>query len=332
MTDLSGLWQYFSHEGYKTLFGTLCIFQSGDNVSIKGFIDGQEFLPHGAPIRAYTVEEQMVYQKIKPPIVWNGEGKIEGDKLDISWRTQQHSGKSKLHYSGGALEGKWYVGEKEGTEKYNKVCDFSGMIQVNSIFPKQDVRILFLAANPTDTARLQLYKEIRKIDNTLQSAEFRNRFDLRQHWAVQITELQSFFLRHKPDIVHFSGHGSKTSEIILEDELGESHPVPIRALSQLFETLKDNVRCVVLNACYSEQQAKAIADHIDCVIGMSTAIDDVTAISFSKALYRALGFGRDMKTAFELACSQIDLENLGQHNTPKLLCKNSNPKNLVFVS
>jgi len=102
---------------------------------------------------------------------------------------------------------------------------------------------------------------------------------------VSIADIQSHLLRHKPDIVYFSGHGSATSEIILEDGNGNSHPVSSRALGQLFSVLKDNIRCVVLNACYTEQQAQIIAKHIDCVIGMSKVIGDQAAIKFATAFY-----------------------------------------------
>jgi hypothetical protein len=193
------------------------------------------------------------------------------------------------------------------------------------------IKILFLAANPADRDHLRLNAEMRAIDLALQQAAFRDRFDLRQHWAVQVTDLQHCLLRHQPDIVHFSGHGSVSSEIILEDDSGNSCPVSVRALSTLFFVLKDNIKCVVLNACYSEQQAQAIAQNIDCVIGMSKAIGDDAAIGFATAFYRALGFGRDVKTAFELGCVQIDLEGLDEQDTPKLMALKIPPENIFFI-
>jgi hypothetical protein len=169
---------------------------------------------------------------------------------------------------------------------------------------QRPMRILFLAANPTNTPSLRLDQEMRAIDQALRQSEFRDRFDIRQHWAVRYNDIQGYLLRHQPDIVHFSGHGGSSSEIVLEDEYGNSHPVSVRALSQLFSILKDNIRCVVLNACYSEDQGKAIAEHIDCVVGMSNAIGDTTAIAFASAFYQALGFGRDVQTAFDLSRSE----------------------------
>jgi len=197
---------------------------------------------------------------------------------------------------------------------------------------RRAIKILFLAANPSDKPRLRLDEEIQAIDQVLHQAEFRNRFEIEQHWAVRVTDLQSCLLRHRPDIVHFSGHGSTSSEIILQHDSGISHPVSAQALSSLFSVLNDTVRCVVLNAGYSEKQAQAIAEHIDCVIGMSKAISDSSAISFMRAFYQALGYGRDIKTAFDLGCNQIELENPGEQHTPKLFALKNKSKETVFAS
>jgi hypothetical protein len=193
------------------------------------------------------------------------------------------------------------------------------------------VSILFLTANPSNTTRLRLDEEIREIDQALRKSDFRDRFDIKQHWAVRVTDFQGLLLRHKPDIVHFSGHGSKRDEIILEDSFGISHPVSVRALSRLFSLLKDNIRCVFLNACNSNRQAQAIAKNIDCVIGISKTIGDKAAISFSQAFYEAIGYGRDIKTAFDLGCNLIDLKKLGEKDKPKLLALKCNPEDIVFV-
>ncbi len=172
-------------------------------------------------------------------------------------------------------------------------------------------KLLFLAADPLDTDPLRLDEEMRAIDISLRQADFRDQFDLRSHWAVRIGDLQELLLRHQPDIVHFSGHGSAASEIVLQDAQGRGVIVPTDALSDLFGVLRDDIRCVVLNACYSADQAEAIATQIDCVIGMTDAITDVASIEFATAFYRALGYGRSVKTAFGLGCNQIDLADAG---------------------
>jgi hypothetical protein len=172
------------------------------------------------------------------------------------------------------------------------------------------IRILFLAANPRATERLDLDREVARIKNRLSDSRLRDRFDLQQEWAVRLDELSRFLLDYRPHIVHFSGHGSSTGELVFEDAAGSgSESAPRVAIANLFRILKDDVRLVVLNACFSQKQARAIAKHIDCVIGTSAAIGDQVAITFAGGFYRAIGFDRDVKTAFELGCSEIELKS-----------------------
>lgn len=193
------------------------------------------------------------------------------------------------------------------------------------------IKVLFLAANPTDTGPLRLDEEVREIDQALRMTEFRDVFDIRQHWAVRATDLQELLLREQPDIVHFSGHGGQTSEIILEGNDGTMRAVPAAALSGLFDVLQGNIRCVVLNACYSEKQARAIGQHIDFVIGMTKAVGDKSAIRFAAAFYQALGYGKDVQTAFKLGCLQIHLEDLQEQDTPQLIADRVNPAAVFLV-
>jgi tetratricopeptide (TPR) repeat protein len=195
-----------------------------------------------------------------------------------------------------------------------------------------NTKILLLAANPHDTTQLQLDEEVRAIDLALRQAQFRDQYTLLSHWAVRVEDLQELLLRHQPDIVHFSGHATADSGIILQTAEGGSVPVPPEALSKLFELLKDNIRCVVLNACYSAPQAEAIAQQIDVVIGMSNAITDDAAINFAAAFYRALGFGRSIKTAFELGRNQIGLAGLREEETPQLLALRGDPARITLTA
>lgn len=185
----------------------------------------------------------------------------------------------------------------------------------------EKIKIVFLAANPKDTTTLRLGEEVREIEEALRRAKHRDRFELLQQWALRVADLQGHLLRHDPRIVHFSGHGSAKSEIILEDRNGNSKALPVRELSELFRLLKGNIRCVVLNACFSAPQAKAIAKHIDCVIGMSRAIADDAAVDFASAFYEGLGYGKDVFTAFMLGCNRVGLEKTDDPRTPKLLIK-----------
>lgn len=194
------------------------------------------------------------------------------------------------------------------------------------------VKILFLSANPSDTTSLQLDEEIRAIDNALQRGSLRDYFQVAIHTAVRADDLQRLLERHQPDIVHFSGHGGSNGQIYLQGEDGKGHPVAPRALGNLFKLLKKNIRCVVLNACYSDIQAQAIVQHIDAVIGMSHTISDEAAIKFAAGFYEGLAWGHNVQEAFDLGCARIDLANLDEQDKPNLLARSGcHPSTIIFA-
>ncbi len=166
------------------------------------------------------------------------------------------------------------------------------------------ITVLFLSSDPKNATHLAIDQEIREIDQKMLTTKFRDEFDIRSHWAVRTSDLQQLFLRYGPNIVQFSGHGTPTNEIVLQDERGLNCPVPNGALTQLFSHFNNTIKCVILNACYSQKQAKAIAAHVDCVIGMANTISDEDARIFSCSFFQAIGFGMDIKKSFDLACNQ----------------------------
>ncbi|HKV09414.1 MAG TPA: CHAT domain-containing protein [Thermoanaerobaculia bacterium] len=193
------------------------------------------------------------------------------------------------------------------------------------------IRILFLGANPQDSTRLRLDAEVREIDRALASAELGGRFELHQKWAVRPSELQMHLLRHRPHLLHFSGHGSRENAIFLEGEDGRSRPIEGIRLARLLAQFNRHLRCVVLNACYSEEQAQAISEHVDCVVGMSTAVLDQAAIRFAATFYQSLAFGSSVQAAFEMCCADIELGELGQDAVPQLLAERQDPAGIVFA-
>ena len=197
---------------------------------------------------------------------------------------------------------------------------------------KHDQGLIPLQATLKALTPLKLDEEARLITQKIRASEYRDVLKLETLWAVRPDDLLQALNEHKPQIVHFSGHGSKTGEIVLMDNNRQVKPVSAEALKMLFTTLKDNIRVVVLNACYSQIQAKAIAEVIDCVVGMSTSIGDEAAIIFAASFYRAIGFGRSIKEAFDQGKTAIMLEGIPEANTPQLLTrKGVDPASIVLI-
>jgi len=180
-------------------------------------------------------------------------------------------------------------------------------------------KILILSANPKSTSQLRLDEEVRNIHTRLEHSKNRDQFEVITRLAVRVDDLHHALLYKEPQIVHFCGHGSGSDGLMLVNNSGELQFVSTKSLAKLFKLFKDKVECVLLNACYSEVQAKAIHQNIDYVIGMNQAISDRAAIKFTVGFYDAIGAGKSYEDAFELGCISIDLEGIPESETPVLL-------------
>lgn len=183
------------------------------------------------------------------------------------------------------------------------------------------IKILFLAADPSDVTRLRLMQELREIREKLQPSKGRENFLLESRESVRPGDISQAFFDVEPQIVHFSGHGAPSGELYFENEIGKAHPVQPSALASLFRLHSNRVRCVVLNACYSHIQAEAIAEHISFVIGMNKAIGDKAAIIFAAGFYKALGANCSIEQAYEHGKVDIQLYGIPEHLTPVFISR-----------
>jgi len=182
---------------------------------------------------------------------------------------------------------------------------------------KQTLRILFLASDPSNAARLHLGKELQEVRNKLSGNQ---NFEIKDHQAVKPDDVLQTIMSYKPHIVHFSGHGKDTGEICFEDELGKAKSIPPEALASLFSLVTENVKCVIVNTCYSEKQARSIAQYVPVVIGTKSEISDNAAIKFSTGFYTSLEpdlTQSSLDKAFKLGCVAIQFDgNLMEHLKP----------------
>lgn len=208
-----------------------------------------------------------------------------------------------------------------------------GKIEISDKSPQMTTmpKILFLAANPKNTVRLRLDQEVREIEQRVLLAQMKDRLIMVNKGAVRVGDLQFHLNQERPTIVHFSGHGTEESRIILEDNLGNARTVPTEALARVFKVLKDNIRCVVLNACFSSEQAFAISRHIDCVIGMSSSISDEAAVAFSAGFYLAIASGRSVQNAFDQGINELMLWEIPEEHVPQLLVRDDVDPSEIFL-
>jgi Domain of unknown function (DUF4384)/CHAT domain len=169
--------------------------------------------------------------------------------------------------------------------------------------------VLFLTANPSDTTRLAVGEEYRAVRGRLVASGARERVECVYAPEVRVDELAGVLQCYAPFVLHFSGHGDDEGALLLPDASGRAAAVSVEGLTRLFAALSRDlpIRCVVLNACHSATLAAALTPWVDCVIGIAASLRDTTAVAFAGAFYEALGFGRDVALAYDLACAQVRL-------------------------
>ena len=105
-------------------------------------------------------------------------------------------------------------------------------------------------------------------------------------------------------------------------------------VGEMFRVLK-GVRCVVMNACWSDVHASEIAKHVDCVIGMSRSVSDAAAIGFAAGFYGSLGDGMSVGDAFDLGKVQIMFDGADggdEQKTPQLKPRSGvDPASVTFA-
>jgi len=180
-------------------------------------------------------------------------------------------------------------------------------------------KILMLTANPANTTKLNLNAEHSGITQKLQ--ETQNRFKIILRKAVSGTEFKEFTQQEQPAILHFSGHGEEgkyAGIVVQNDDKNEEELISIKGLKSLFKLFKKSfkIKVVLLNACYTQAQAKTISEYVEYVIGTNVAIGDKAAGAFSSGFYFQLANDTDMNVedAFDSGRTEAVMKGADEEN------------------
>ena len=183
-------------------------------------------------------------------------------------------------------------------------------------------KVLFLGANPFNTGKLNLREEYAEIARQLE-----NKKDVLNLKSEFCTDLESFQMEtnnFRPNIIHFAGHGSdsngeleafsrgiapadvdwkeNTGLIFHESGYGAAVLINDATLDYNFETFIEAdqipIEVIVLNACYSTNQADVLSKRVKYVVGVHNSIADGASIDFSAGFYYGLSDGKNVEAAF----------------------------------
>jgi hypothetical protein len=194
------------------------------------------------------------------------------------------------------------------------------------------MKILALQAGPRKSTVLRLAEEARQIRERLLAHAPST--DLIIAGAVRPTDLPDLLHNYQPDVVHFSGHGTESGDLLFEDGNHRGRSIRTGLLGAFFQ-LAPAVRCVVLNSCFSSVQARDIANSVPCVVGMQATVSDSAAISFAAGFYRALAIGKSVRDAVDLAVYETRLAGLDDQLHPEVVVRKGpkapDPQNIYVI-
>lgn len=197
----------------------------------------------------------------------------------------------------------------------------------------EKIMVLYLGTSPANADRLRTDEEAREIRQAIRLSDNPGSIDFQDRWAIRQNDILQAFNETNPTIVHFSGHGAEDGSLAIEDARGEALLVSKEAMAAVIGAAAKQVRLVVFNACFSDEDYEKVLEHVDAVIGMTDSIGDKAAIAFASQLYSSIGFGHSLQTAFDQARASIALASPSEVDTPALHVRDGlDPAELYYVS
>ncbi|MGH7488205.1 MAG: CHAT domain-containing protein, partial [bacterium] len=174
------------------------------------------------------------------------------------------------------------------------------------------LRILVVAANPSDRPSLAVARERQNLEESWKGQEKNVELVFLERGGLE--EMRQALLAAPFHILHFMGHGKFDNEnsegaLVFErcDGIGQSFEG--RRLAQLLHDF-DSLRLVVLNACHT---AEAVGTHgpnpfagvasslvmggVPAVVAMTGPVSDLAAVAFSRTFYQRLAAGDPIEAA-----------------------------------
>jgi len=170
-----------------------------------------------------------------------------------------------------------------------------------------------MAAAPDDKIYVNVVKEGTEIQQTLDGQ--RDKFQFFHILGITKDHFLDDLERYRPNILHFSGHGTESSSLVFQD----GDELSSEQLEKTFQSLPFKISVVFLNACYSKHQARSISKYVDYIIGMKKAVSDEAAIIFSSKFYKSLLKNINYKEAYSDAIAYLSYYLESESSIPKLI-------------
>lgn len=195
----------------------------------------------------------------------------------------------------------------------------SGRIAALAAPRTEKLRILYAAASPEGDLRVS--QEVRRVKAAVAAALHRDLVQIEHAADATPGDVLDYLTTFQPHVVHFSGHANE-HVLVFDDGTheGGERTVPIGAFMTAMSAPDRPPALVVLNACESATNLESLLAAVPFAIGMSNTVGDVDAIVFATRFYRSIADGQTIRSALDLARSDMEMSGLPDHDLPTLVC------------
>jgi tetratricopeptide (TPR) repeat protein len=191
--------------------------------------------------------------------------------------------------------------------------------------PEQPIvkNILLLSANPENTTTSRKRTGIKEIRDALKRANHGQLLDVQERLETSAVDISQSLSEIEPFIVNISGCEDGIEGLILDGIHNENVLFDKKEtlIADLFQNHSNNIKCIVLNSCYSEKQAKEIIRHIEFIIGISQNLEDKVVVDFLTEFYYQLGSKRTIINSYDQSCNLLKRTGTNPDWLPILLNK-----------
>lgn len=209
-------------------------------------------------------------------------------------------------------------------------------ITKQSLKKKNHLNVLYLTANPDPTSEthLRVDAEYRMVNDEVKRSKYRDNITLHLSPAADLNSLIQGLNDHRPQIVHFSGHGDEGGIETDSGKIGEpsAQLLSFKLLANALKATDRPPEVVVLNSCKSSAAKEKLLPKVKVVIAMRELVSDQVAANFAKNFYAAIASGQSVKAAFEQGKVLVEADWFNETDTPELHCTPGvNPAAIVLT-
>jgi hypothetical protein len=212
--------------------------------------------------------------------------------------------------------------EKVATKRRPLIRGISSIrtITKQALRKRRRLNVLYLTADPNKANSVRVDAEFGRVLEAIRGSKFRENINVEHRPAANLKTLLNGLNDHRPQIVHFSGHGDSAGITTDNASVGTraDEVVSFELLAKALRATDSRPKVIVLNSCSSSGARKALLPLGVIIISMRRPVSDIAAAAFAPLFYAAIAAGQSVKSAFEQGKVAVEMVSIGEVDTPEL--------------